>query len=174
MIERYLNLINRAALAIGGLGILGMTLLGGLDIVSTLLFSRPIHAVYEATQTLMVITVFLGLGAVHLNRSYICVDIGYDALGPAGKRLSEALSLILMLVFFSALAWRGWHVALQSWRVGEYSSGIVPFPIYPAKFALAIGCTLAVLCCLFDLARGARFRRHRLMEAPDAKSPAPD
>lgn len=159
MLERVLLSLNRLALVIAGLAILAMTLLGGFDIIATMLFGRPLNAVFEATQTLMVIAIFLGLGMVHLNRAHISVDIGYDLMPAFGKRLSEAATLLLMLVFFGALAWRGWGNAVHSWRIGEYSSGIIAFPVYPAKFALAIGCTLAVLCCLADLLRGARFRK---------------
>ncbi|MEX0408239.1 TRAP transporter small permease [Aquibium sp. LZ166] len=151
--------INRVTLFIGGLAILAITLLGGADIIVTLIFQRPIAGVFEATQTLMVVAVFLGLGMVHLNRSYISVDIAYDAMPSFGQRLSDTLTLLLMLCFFGALAWRGWGNALQSWRVGEYTSGIVQFPIYPAKFALAAGCTLAAISCVVDLVAGARFRK---------------
>lgn len=159
MVRRLLNRISRAALLVGGLSILGITLIGGFDIIATQVLGRPIAGVFEVTQTLMVIAVFLGLGAIHLDRSYISVEVGYDALPRLGKRLSEALTLLLMLGFFGVLAWRGWSNALQSWRVGEYTSGIVQFPIYPAKIAIAIGCTVAVACCLLDLATGARFRK---------------
>ncbi len=159
MMHRLLLTISRAALLVGGLAILAITLLGGFDIIFTFAFGRPIHGVFEATQTLMVIAVFLGLGAIHMNRSYISVEIAYDKLPRWGKRASEALTLLLMIGFFGFLAWRGWGNALHSWRIGEYTSGIVQFPIYPAKFAMAIGCTLAVLCCLHDLARGARFSK---------------
>lgn len=159
MIRTVLANINRVALFIGGLAILAITLLGGFDIIFTYVFGRPIHGVFEATQTLMVITVFLGLGAIHMNRSYISVEIGYDLMPRWGKRMSEALTLLLMLGFFGTLAWRGWGNAVHSWRIGEYTSGIVQFPVYPAKFAIAIGCTVAVVCCLYDLLRGARFRK---------------
>ncbi|MGV6874086.1 TRAP transporter small permease [Pseudochelatococcus sp. B33] len=157
--DRVLHALNKAALYVGGLSILCITLLGGADILSTFIFDQPIHAVYEATQTLMVMSVFLGLGMVHLNRSYICVDLGFDAMPRLGKRFSELVSLLLMLLFFGALAWRGWSQALSSWRIGEYSTGIIAFPIYPARFALAIGSTIAVACCIVDLLKGGRFRK---------------
>jgi TRAP-type C4-dicarboxylate transport system permease small subunit len=163
--DRLLHAVNTTALWIGGVSILGITLLGSADVLSTLLLGQPVHAVYEGTQTLMVMAVFLGLGMVHLHRSYVSVDLGYDRLPSAGKRISELATLLLMLFFFGALAWRGWAQALDSWRIGEYSAGIIAFPIYPARFALAIGSTLAIVCCLTDLVQGARFRRPRDLPA---------
>lgn len=165
MIDKLIRAINGVALVMGGMAILAMTLLGGADIIATFILGKPLNAVFEATQTFMVIAVFLGLGAVHIHRSHICVDVGYDMLPKAGKRISELITLLLMLAFFSALASRAWTNALQSWKVGEYSSGIIAFPIYPAKFALAVGCTIAVLCCVVDLLRGGRFRKPTSLEA---------
>jgi len=155
---RLLYRINMAALFVAGLSILAISLLGGVDILSTLIFSRPIHATYEATQTLMVIAVFLGLGMVHLHRSYISVDLGYDLMGRRAQRVSDIVTLLMMIVFYATLSWRGWQSAVHSWEIGEYSSGIVPFPVYPARFALAFGCTLALVCAAADLMRGGRFR----------------
>jgi TRAP-type C4-dicarboxylate transport system permease small subunit len=166
MFNRLIRALNFIAIVFGGLAILSITLLGGADIILTYLRGRPIPAVYEATQMLMVIAVFSGLGVVHLNRSHISVDIGYDLMPTLGKRLSDALTLILMIIFFGALGWRGWSNALHSWKIGEYAPGIIAFPIYPAKFALAIGCTLALVCCLADLARGARFRKDAPVTPP--------
>ena len=49
------------------------------------------------------------------------------------------------------IAWGGWVLAIDSWRVREYAEGIVQFPIYPSKFALAVGATLMTLQTLVDL-----------------------
>jgi hypothetical protein len=42
-------------------------------------------------------------------------------------------------------------------RPGERSVGLIQFPIYPSKFAYAIGCTLLVVCCAVDLLKGRDF-----------------
>lgn len=153
--------LNQLAAWFAGLSILGMTLLGGADMFSTLLFHKPVHAVFEATQTLMVMVVFLGLGLVHLNRAHICVDVGYDLMPRPMKRISDLLSLLFLGVFFGALAWRGWQAAVHSYAIGEYSPGIIAFPLYPAKFALAIGATLGVACVVHDLLLGGVFRQKK-------------
>lgn len=159
MIDRYLARINNVLLFLGGLAILGMTLLGAADVISYLVLQTPIHSVYEGTQTLMVIAVFLGLGAVHQSRSYIAVDLVYVRTPKRVQNVIDILTLGLMIVFFSIMAWRSWVAAITSFRIGEYSVGIVLFPIYPAKIALACGVTLALLCCFADLVNGGKFRR---------------
>jgi TRAP-type C4-dicarboxylate transport system permease small subunit len=157
LIDRILHLLNTAALWIGGVAILAMTLLGGFDILSTLVLGQPIHTTHEATQTLMVLAVFMGLGMVHQNRSHISVDLGYHILPRIGKRLADLLILMLIAGFFGLLAWRGWQAAIRSWNIGEFTSGLVRFPVWPARFALATGASLAVLCCVLDLLRLRRY-----------------
>jgi TRAP-type transport system small permease protein len=159
MIDGILAKINTVLLFIGGLAILGMTLLGAADVISTLLFHQPVHSVYEGTQTLMVIAVFLGLGAVHQGRAYIAVDVIYVKMPKWFQDAVDYFTLFLMIVFFGYLSWRSWVAAIKSTEIQEYSVGIVLFPIYPAKIALALGVTLALLCCLADLVNGGKFRR---------------
>lgn len=159
MLDTVLKRLNQATLMISGLAIVAMVLAGGLDVISGLVLSQPIPGAYEATETLMVFTVFLALGYLHQDRAYIAVDILYLRMGPRGQRAVDLLTLVLMTGYFAVIAWRGWAVALRSWSYGEYSVGLIAFPLYPARFALALGATLAVVCCLADLAAGGRFRK---------------
>ena len=159
MIDAFLAKINTVLLFIGGLAILGMTLLGAADVISTLVLHQPVHSVYEGTQTLMVIAVFLGLGAVHQGRAYIAVDVIYVKMPRWMQNAVDHFTLLLMIVFFGYMAWRSWIAAFKSIEIGEYSVGIVLFPIYPAKILLALGVTLAFLCCIADLLNGGKFRR---------------
>lgn len=159
MIDSVLKKLNVALLFIGGLAILGIVLLNAADVISTLVLRQPVHSVYEGTQTLMVIAVFLGLAAVHQNRAYIAVDVAYVKAPKWFRNFVDVLTIACMIAFFGIMAWRSWVAAINSTRIGEYSVGIVLFPIYPAKILLAVGVTLALLCCLADLLNGGKFRR---------------
>jgi TRAP-type C4-dicarboxylate transport system permease small subunit len=159
MIDSLINRMNVVLLFIGGLAILGMVLLNAADVISTLVLKQPVHSVYEGTQTLMVVAVFLGLAAVHQNRAYIAVDVIYVKMPKWARDAIDVLTLICMIGFFGIMAWRSWVAALRSTAIGEYSVGIVLFPIYPAKILLALGVTLAFLCCIADLLNSGKFRR---------------
>lgn len=152
--ERLLECLNRVCIWIAGACILAMVVMGGFDVISTAVVGKPIPSVYEATETLLVVAVFLTLGVLHRSRANISVDIVYLRLGRSGRRAVDLLTLLLSGGFFAVIAWRGWVMAWHSWKIGEYSVGIVPFPVYPAKFALAVGASLAALLCVVDLARG--------------------
>lgn len=153
-----LTVLNRAALAVCALAILSMTLLGGLDVLSTALFNQPIPGTYEITEMLMVVTVFLALGHLHQERANIAVDILYERFGFQTQRMADYLALILTGTMAGLMAWRAWDLALRSWQIGEKSVGLIQFPVYPSKFAFAIGCTLLTVCCLADLFKGRDLR----------------
>lgn len=131
--------------------ILLMTVLGGADVLSTALLHNPIPGVYEATEALMVLVIFLSLGYLQLGSGNIAVDIVTSRLHGTARVIQVAAAELLAAVFFSLLAWQAWALAIDSWNIDEYSAGLVRFPLYPAKFALALGATLTVCCCIARL-----------------------
>jgi len=150
---------NKATLWVSGVAILVMTVLGGLDVIGAAFFDHPIAGAYEATETLLVVSVFLALGYLHSDRAHVAVDILYGRFGPRMRWFVDVLTLSTMAIYFGAIGWQGWIKAVESWRIGEYSVGLVQFPIYPARFALAIGAGLVVLNCILDLLAGGHYRR---------------
>ncbi len=144
---RLLKRLNAAALAIAGMSILVMTVLGGADVIATALMGKPIPAVFESTAALMVMVVFLCLGHLQLTGENIAIDMLPRRLGPRSKRVQGSLSQAIALAFFATLAWQAWEMAADSWSIHEYSMGLVPFPVYPGKFAVVAGAVLTTLCC---------------------------
>ncbi|MFM9882130.1 MAG: TRAP transporter small permease subunit [Burkholderiales bacterium] len=147
---KILERLNIAAMAIAGISILVMTLLGGADVLATTA-GRPIPAVHESTEALMVMVVFLCLGHLQMTNGNIAIEILPNRLGPRGKRIQAAVAQFIALGFFAALTWQAWVLAIESWAIREYSVGLVPFPIYPSKFAVVAGAALTVLCCVARL-----------------------
>lgn len=145
-----LTRLNTAGVAVAGASLLGMVLLGAFDIIGTKL-DRPIPGALEATEALMVLGVFLALPYTQARRQHIAVDLVVTRLGPATRRALDIFTLLLTLFAFTLIAWRGWVLAANSVAVREYANGIIPFPVYPAKIALAVGATLMVLQVVLDL-----------------------
>jgi TRAP-type C4-dicarboxylate transport system permease small subunit len=157
-LERALDWVSIVAAWIAGGAVLVMALLGGIDLVTTVAFGRPLSATVEATEVLMVISSFMCLGLLHKRRAYIAVDILRANSGIAMRRILDWFSLLLMAGYFGLIAWRGWVDALESLAVREFSSGLVRIPLYPSKFALAFGMSVAVLWCVVEMLKGGLFR----------------
>jgi TRAP-type C4-dicarboxylate transport system permease small subunit len=165
-LERALDWVSIAAAWIAGVAVLAMALLGGLDVVSTIALGRPLNATVEATEILMVISSFMCLGLLHKRRAYIAVDLLRANGGLALRKVLDWFALVLMAGYFGLIAWRGWEHAFDSLAVREFSSGLVRIPLYPSKFALAFGMSVAVLWCLVEMLKGGLFRE----SAPNAET----
>lgn len=157
-LERVLDRVSMAAAWIAGGAVLAMALLGGLDVLSTAVLGRPLSATVEATEVLMVISCFMCLGLLHKRRAYIAVDLLRANGSPALRRVLDWLALVLMAAYFGLIAWRGWEHAFESLAVREFSNGLLRIPLYPSKFALALGMTVAVLWCVIEMLKGGLFR----------------
>jgi TRAP-type C4-dicarboxylate transport system permease small subunit len=157
-LEHALYLVSKVAAWIAGGAVLLMALLGGLDLFTTVALGRPVNATVEATEILMVISSFMCLGLLHKRRAYIAVDLLRASGGLALRLVLDWFALVLMAAYFGLIAWRGWEHAFESFAVREFSSGLVRIPLYPSKFALATGMSIAVLWCVVEMLKGGLFR----------------
>lgn len=153
---RLVARLGALSMGLAGASLLAMMLLGAIDIIGTKFFSRPVPGAYEATEALLVLTVFLALAHAQAFRQHIAVDLVVERLGPTARLALHVLAQALTLGVFAVIAWRGWVLGLRSLAIREYASGIIPFPVYPSKLALAVGATLMALQSLLDLVGAAR------------------
>lgn len=158
-LEKIIEIAATAGVWLAGFAILGISIVGGIDVASTFFLGRPVPSTVESTEILMVIGAFSGLALLHLRRSHIAVNLLYDRSSRPVQRGLDIFTLVLMTIYFGLIAWRGWIAAIHSVAVREYSTGIMAIPVYPSKIALALGMSLAVLCCLFDIAKGGHYRQ---------------
>jgi len=157
---RVLRTINRAVALLSGIALFIMMLIGALDAIGTSLFSTPIPAAFEATEALMVTSVFLALALSQQRGAHISVEVLIGLAPSLVQRVAAALGSLLSLVLFGLIAWFGAEAAIESFTVNEFSSGIVNFPIWPAKAALAFGATLMTVQCGWDLINELMGRHH--------------
>jgi len=148
-----LRYLNSVCISVAGVAILAITVLGAADVMSTALLGQPIAGVYESTQTLMVLVVFLSLGFLQTSNGNIAVDILTSRFSRKARAVQFAAAELLGFVFFALLAWQGWIFAVDSFNINEYSAGLVRFPLYPAKFALAIGAAMTAISCVARVLR---------------------
>lgn len=146
--QGFLVRVERQAAAVAGLGVLVMMLLGGLDVLTTSVLNQPIPGAYEIIETLMVASIFLALALSQAEGRQIRVELLTDRLGSRAKSLLEVFADLCSLLVYGLIAWYGAQAAFSSALMGEYSAGIVKFPQWPAKIALAAGALLMVLQCL--------------------------
>ncbi|SLN73790.1 Tripartite ATP-independent periplasmic transporters, DctQ component [Roseovarius albus] len=150
-IARMLRNLRRGAAIFAGFAMLAMMLTGALDVFGTNALASPIPAAFEFMATMMVIVIFFSIALAQAQRAHIQVTVLTDHLPKPLRKLTEILQYLCNLTFFALIAWFGWKSGLRGYEVGEYVSGAINFPIWPARFALALGASLMVLQCVYDL-----------------------
>jgi TRAP-type C4-dicarboxylate transport system permease small subunit len=146
-------------MAVAGVAVLAMMFIGAADIVGVL-FSYPIPGALEMTQALMVVVIFLALPQIEARREHVTVDMVVRRVRPAVRRVFLAISDVLALVYFSAMAWQGWILSWKSWEMREYAPGSISFPIYPSKALFALGVTLVCVVVAVNIWRSLRSPRN--------------
>ena len=150
-VARALRRTRRAAALAAGIAMMLMMLIGALDVIGTNVFLQPIPAAFEFMATMMVVVIFFSIALAQANRAHIRVEILTSRLPRPLRWLADVLQYACGLTFFLLIAWFGWKSGIRGYEVGEYASGLINFPTWPARFALAIGASLMALQCLYDL-----------------------
>jgi TRAP-type C4-dicarboxylate transport system permease small subunit len=165
LVARWMRRVNLTCGFLSGVALLLMMVAGAADIFGTNLnwiglTSRPIPGAFEFIGTMMVVSVFMGVSLGQSRRVHIQVELVVQMLPPAGRKAAEVLHHASSAALFALIAWASWPTAMHSFQVGEFSPGLINYPIWPARIFLAIGATLMALQCALDLLGvfSARFR----------------
>jgi TRAP-type C4-dicarboxylate transport system permease small subunit len=153
-VEFLKKLTERLALVvllIGGLGMLASMFLGVADIVGTQVLNIPVPGPRELTESTMVLIVFGALAYAQIRRAHIRVEIAYLAAGPRMRAGMDVVTDIAAIIFFSLILWQGFLEAQYSLQIGEATSGLIRFPLWPARMTLVLGTALVILRLSLDL-----------------------
>ena len=104
----------------------------------------------EFVRTLMVFTVFFALAMTQKLDWQIKGSLLFDRLPDSLRQAFNLLNLALCIVFIGLLCWEAFQAAWTSFLEGEYAVGIIRVPLWPAKFALALGSGVLLLQYVTD------------------------
>jgi TRAP-type mannitol/chloroaromatic compound transport system permease small subunit len=139
-------------MALVALAIFISMLASAADALGGRLLNRPVPGAVEGATNLMAVIVFGSLAYVQRQRGHVRVELLYSNAGPRIRALLDVFNDLVVITFFGLLAWQAWDFAMSSYRIGEAASGIVRFPLYPAKFVIFGGSILLILQMTVDLA----------------------
>jgi TRAP-type C4-dicarboxylate transport system permease small subunit len=115
-----------------------------VDVALRNLFSFGIGALYSLVELLTAAAVFCGIAYSQILREHIAVTILVERLSPSWQRRMEIIVLFVSLIMFGLLGYGAWIRALESYRIGDVTSGTPGIWTWPAQAIMAAGFTL---CC---------------------------
>ena len=147
---RIFNWLAGASGLLGGIAVVSMMVLINLDVMGANLFQKPIKGTMELVSTYMMVGVsFLPLMKVEHDNGHIGVDLLMRFLGPSTRLRLIAVSGLITALFFFALAYSGWNIAVKKFNVGEYAMGARFLPVWPARFMVPLGASAMALFVLY-------------------------
>lgn len=144
-IDRAITLLSQLCFVLSAAALFVIAAYGAADVVVSVAGGGGLPVTREASSVLLAAAIFLSFGYSQYKRQDIRVDVLIELCPSRVQRLSLLLSLILGIFVFALFTWQSWELFIRSWRVGETAVALVQFPIYPAKFALALGSLAATL-----------------------------
>ena len=126
--------------------ILGVTNVGG-----RYLLNAPVKGALEVTEAALPLMIFLSLALTQYHGGHIRVSMVTDRLPEMLQRMLFVLSLFAGAVIFAWATWAGWLSAEKSFSIGEMQHGSLRFPLWPIRFAVAVGMALLTIQFLIDM-----------------------
>lgn len=134
-----------------------------VDAILRHVIGRPIAGMLEGMELLLVFAVFANLAQTQADGGNISIGVLTERLGGRSLALVQFVTSLLALGLFGAMTWATGEIAWRSWAMGEYSAGLIAFPIYPSRFIITLGCFFLCLQLLQTLVAAWRqlFRLRR-------------
>jgi len=143
-------------------------LLMSLDVFNRLVTGGSIRGAFETVETLVVLMVFLGIAYAERSDAHVRVRL---LTGRLPRSIGEVVRLFGNTAALSIVMWMAYattQVAQLSVATGEFRMGLVNFPVWPARIAVAVGFWLLTLELALTTVRTLRRVRHDDEQQPTA------
>ncbi len=128
-----------------------LMLLVSADVTGRYVFSHPVAGTFEAGEVLLVFIVFLGLAYSQYNKGHIRIELLTSRLPDRLKPLADMLTHAVGFAMFAVIFYETGRYSLESFRIKEVAMGMVYVPVWPARFAVPIGCFLLLIQYAVDV-----------------------
>jgi TRAP-type C4-dicarboxylate transport system permease small subunit len=143
-LRRLNDRIGRALMALGALWAFGLAIYILIDVLARAAQLKGIPGTAEIARNSIITIVFLQIAYCVQHRGMLQVDF---LVGVLPRRLQRAMSVfgyVLGFMFFMAICVGSWGPALAAFSSGTFEGeGALRVPVWPARFAIVIGCFLA-------------------------------
>ncbi len=151
MIHKVLDRLLITAMILSMASCLFMVAITVLDVLARHAIGRPVPGVIEFNEVLMVCVVFLGLGLSQKDRAQIRAELFISRLSPKLRKGFDVFALVIAWCFWTLLSFQAVSRGWESFVMGEYREGLLKFPMWPARWALALGMILMSIQLIRDI-----------------------
>lgn len=147
--------ISISMAVISAAGVVAIMALMIADVLMRTITGASIRGAYEIIVTVLVVVIFMGAPYGERSGANVRVTILTDRLKGVAKRMMHMLSSLIILAITTWIAIAVIGEAQSSFESNEMTLGVVSFPLWPAKAAMAVGLTFLAVEALINVLRSA-------------------
>lgn len=149
VLRRVVQLVDAAA----AIFLAVITLLTFAAVVMRYLLEMPFPGSFDVSRLLLGVAIFWGIAAAAYRKDHIQVDLFWQVLPPAGRRILDVFSDIVFAIFIGAMAWMlFWQV--DRVRLSRQTTFELAIPIWPFYGIAWLGIGLCLLVLIARILRG--------------------
>lgn len=142
---RVVRWINRAG-AVVAAGVAGAIMVAiTFDVAYRKAGRGDIPGLLELVETFMILVVYLGLAHAERTNTHVRVSLVTSTLPSAVRNVVRTVALIIGMGGAAWFSWATLQRAETSFTTHEIRTGLLNFPLWPARFAIVLGFTLLML-----------------------------
>jgi TRAP-type C4-dicarboxylate transport system permease small subunit len=154
-LDSWIERINQIFVIFGGSLIVIMAFLSTYGSIRRYAFDSPEPVSYEFSKMFLLLSFVLAITAVERQDRFLRCDLLLDRV-PENIRniISNIISPILGITFFSIITWISFGDTLRALEIGQLSLSSWPVPLFPIKLFIPIGYGFLCLILLIRLVLG--------------------
>jgi TRAP-type C4-dicarboxylate transport system permease small subunit len=114
------------------------------DVVRRSLTGRSIPGMIELVETFMALEVFLGLAHAEAQGVHVRMSLATNLMPFPVRRAVKTFGMVVCMLGSAWFAWGSIIRAIDATAVGEVKPGLLRFPVYPARWAIAFGFSILI------------------------------
>jgi TRAP-type C4-dicarboxylate transport system permease small subunit len=148
VLDKISGVLNKWFAWMGGVALLALT---GIACANMLMrpLGSPFKGAYELVGFFGALVVALPLGYAQISHSHIAVDILATRYSNRTRRIMNAISSFLCMIFFILVAWQSSIYATAIWKRGETSETLRVI-YYPFVYVVALCCVVLAFVLFID------------------------
>jgi TRAP-type C4-dicarboxylate transport system permease small subunit len=153
--DRVFGLVFRVMSNIGMWFALLLAFILTVDVISRFAFNRPFKGVFEITELMMIMVVFLAAAYTQYMKSHISVDLVYSRFPKKLQTVLDVFLYLMSLGIWAIVTWRAFVYMQYLWEMKTVTD-VQLIPVAPFQLILAIGCVMLSIALLLDLIKSLR------------------
>lgn len=149
-LRKYILKLSKCFEVVGGVALLLMMVVTGIDVVGVKLFSSPLPGSIDVVMYSQLVAVGFAVAPTFIAGRHINVPFLITRLPVRVQLIIKSAIAFLGFMLFGLLAWQSLVFGNHLRSVGEYSP-VIRIPIYPFAYGIVLTCLPLCLMLLLEL-----------------------